>query len=1283
MDIEKIPSLIGRPYSLAVQDTPQRKDYQRFLLENTISFMATVSVASVIKVMEDLKKSDEPDLSKINAIIDMDRMALGTWCRILRETVDKVLAKEDKSKLFIPEICNFYATKSKSEKVVNELVSIRNKDAHGNPIPEDKLKQELDKRQVMLEQVMAELKFLENYQLLVIESFDVSEQGSVYNAREYSGDGYTAIEITTNASLPLHTPILYKDEKFLNLSPLCTYAKIDEQEEMHIAIFSKTLNREGTVAEYLNIGGHSSINIKEHDAQKGLTYSDKFATMRDIFSDPSNEPVANVELTGSLKISDKSLKIGEQGQIVCEIHNLKKSTDLENLALVLDLPDSFELELEDGSNANLDNETKTISLLYPEFSTGQKEVVTILFTPTTQGAFSVRPSILTANYWRKESDKDKDVSEGGGLSEVNIDIELAAIEIRDPNSKNEVCPIINASKKFTVLNEEKSQIEIGDKFLFELELTNIGLSSAYNIQVEIIFPKDIELVDGIETLTASLNPSESRTFKYTLRTQKPGSYNIIVCDVRYYDIDKQKYITQLNDDYRVLVMSNIAKEFQYLVEASYDDLFLNEDEKYNIEKQIANSPVLIEQMKTEARFNAIISIIRNMIKTKGQNKEIVITEKVYTEEKRNLKVRNKYSKKQIEEPRKLISFSIEENPFFAINISDSSAIEFWAYPSLASRIYGKYISSDSFIFSDTNYELTDMLNYNDIEFLECDGKQKLGRALFSTWIDKSIDSLIKTQLRMFSFAKIVADNYGLTVASDCSHCECWINTPVEFSTNAGLSESKIWFIRNNAKSGNSVNFRVAFKITAELKKSAFFKAAAEKIKGFSFLKTGPRGGTEEAAYNTGTWHLTDRATQYISIEVTQKEDFEDVLIRIEELWSLLIKTHSHSLLEVNGFEKCTNIERLRNYYQELFDAGIASKWNPKYKWIELYSYKDFLPHQSKSIDSLGCISLKGKQLQFTIKTYANIDISSEELAVLELTSDFYNRGIVRHNLINMKQDSEDIERNEFIIDTFLKFVKTAKQNYEIGKLFVIPDVLFEEYFMGYCRAQSGVPALVKEIYKNNGSLSISESTKFDVDRKEINKTINRFKDHITKYNMSSFLMIAGTKNDMHISINESDKTKVDKIIEEQPELDFCEAGDPAKVREYVTTLKQCHPVLAEASTSPYWCDRKFPYTICGCKVNCGIAVVKKTCSIHIEFFDVDKVHEELIKILEECISTSSIEGVFYTPSGKKSQNMKLSIPTVDHDDYSLFSDESKVNDVINRFNTFLTESELILKKYAK
>ena len=61
MNLEKMPSLIGRPYSLAIKETPQRKDFQRFLLENTISFMATVSVASVLDVMENLKQADEPD----------------------------------------------------------------------------------------------------------------------------------------------------------------------------------------------------------------------------------------------------------------------------------------------------------------------------------------------------------------------------------------------------------------------------------------------------------------------------------------------------------------------------------------------------------------------------------------------------------------------------------------------------------------------------------------------------------------------------------------------------------------------------------------------------------------------------------------------------------------------------------------------------------------------------------------------------------------------------------------------------------------------------------------------------------------------------------------------------------------------------------------------------------------------------------------------------------------------------------------------------------------------
>ena len=156
----ELPSPIARPFLLAQKLGDQRKDLQRFCLENLVSFLATVAVSDLLDYFQELRDSETPDVEKIETIkniesltrIDLEQMALGKWVELLRATTSE--SKAFLKKLKIPELIEFYNApkekKTPAAVLVDKLVTKRNNDAHGSPIAADKLSNELDERGKML-----------------------------------------------------------------------------------------------------------------------------------------------------------------------------------------------------------------------------------------------------------------------------------------------------------------------------------------------------------------------------------------------------------------------------------------------------------------------------------------------------------------------------------------------------------------------------------------------------------------------------------------------------------------------------------------------------------------------------------------------------------------------------------------------------------------------------------------------------------------------------------------------------------------------------------------------------------------------------------------------------------------------------------------------------------------------------------------------------------------------------------------------------------------------------
>ena len=118
-------------------------------------------------------------------------MSLGKWVMMLRETTKALQALQDlNAASTIPELVEFYHGKKGKEnaKLIDKLVSIRNDDAHGNPIPEEKLKAELDSRQKLIDSLLEELTFLKNYQLILPETLSASIASIILSSDRSRGE---------------------------------------------------------------------------------------------------------------------------------------------------------------------------------------------------------------------------------------------------------------------------------------------------------------------------------------------------------------------------------------------------------------------------------------------------------------------------------------------------------------------------------------------------------------------------------------------------------------------------------------------------------------------------------------------------------------------------------------------------------------------------------------------------------------------------------------------------------------------------------------------------------------------------------------------------------------------------------------------------------------------------------------------------------------------------------------------------------------------------------------
>lgn len=838
--IKKYPSIIARPYINALKKDAQWKDNQRYAFENLITVMASYAVSDLLKIYVDLRNpADDKDISDNDIeiieslknlenlkLIGLEQMSLGKWCAILRETT-KVLNNYPK-KCFIKELPKlFQPANNKLWQDINTLVKYRNDDAHGVPISDSVLEKTLNKRQEILDRILESCSFLGDYKMSFFDKLILESDSQKVSGWSFVNDGHESLMIDADVEPPMKEILLLDsgNKFYMKLRPLVVYAPIVSQDSKQLSLYSKQLDKDGNSMHYLGVDGAVDIIIDEFDEKHQQTLGERWKYLHEIYSE---ENILIPNLDGNISVSD-SIEVNEENSITLTLDN-NKSIDVFSIECNITFPDCFEIILDSDNNENIklkNSESNTYIISLEELPAEEVKKFEIKFQADIQGSVRIPSPHVDFKYFRTEADE-----ETGNLSDSDAMVNGASIQIYDPKSPDRMIPVINVNRHYLNNNGENiNNIEIGKDFIYELLITNIGMGAARDLSVEVVFPENLELVDGVDNLVINLNPSETRSFRYLATTRMPGQYKINLRDLSYKDFDGRKYISSFSDDYSIIVKSNIEKQFEFELTDAISDFTIDDNEKARLnlrKKELSeiyknNDDYNIEKWFENALFDASIKNIRKLITSTAKKRGFSITEKIIKDTKKQSKLNNGIA-------RKSLIFSIKDIPFFGIDITNTDNIIFH---SLDSRIIdGIYDFDYKVLFACgaiSGYTLPLSLKYEPMLWSD-----ELDINWFKKWINICITALDKEHLPILKVKKEV-EKYldmklpyknGMYFLSLNSDCRCKFESLLERENDLypqpkkPFSTEQIAFRETGIMGINLINYRGELLLGVEGLKSA-------------------------------------------------------------------------------------------------------------------------------------------------------------------------------------------------------------------------------------------------------------------------------------------------------------------------------------------------------------------------------------------------------------------------------------------------------------------------------
>jgi len=634
IELKNLPSLIAIPYSETLKrDSIQRKDFQRITLENALSLNAVISLANYYEQNrpseDDNKKEKFPELKNF----DLGQISVGTWNMFSRETT-RAMGTIPKA-LFLNNIYDMYHGNLAKEwdNLSGTLISIRNKDAHGELIPADKLGAELDKRQEILDKFVSMLDFYKDYKLIVPTSTTLENGKVVYNCRDFSGLLDSAISINNSKDdLELMRVYLYnsKSNRALCLNPMLVAHPIStENKEVKLFLYSKTSNKKLGNLHYLSLDSSRDFTFDNTeligDYLTAAQICEEFQSFRIYTEDPSLHDQKKPVLAINRKLSNDFISNNEILEIQLLIKNEGDAT-AENVKITMNYPhDNFEICNKDGEKMNL---KKGIGELFEDelsIDSGQSYELKLYFSPKDSGQYEFPEIIVNYEYTDFQGNLVKPKTEKDGTT---INIETGAslyCTVYDPADPFSLAPVININMHVDFGLDEKGNKRIfayiGETIPLTITITNQGLGVAKDVDFTVFVPDGI-LIDQTNTnWKGNINPLQEVSKTFDMKLIIPGIHSISIRDVVFKNQDNIQYKTN-GGVLNFLVRNNPEVQYRQLMQQVWADLEIDDEEldemKYLSKKygKILDDSVK-KAIETDEKMKVIKSIIANIATSKG------------------------------------------------------------------------------------------------------------------------------------------------------------------------------------------------------------------------------------------------------------------------------------------------------------------------------------------------------------------------------------------------------------------------------------------------------------------------------------------------------------------------------------------------------------------------------------------------------------------------------------------------------------------------------------------
>lgn len=1151
--IKQYPSLVARPY-LLIKDDLQRKDMQRFWFENTISFLAVLSAAQLVHFYKELKSKEvksEKDLETLKLLqehksltmVGLEHMALGKWVMMLRETTR--FLQELNAATTIPELVEFYHGNNgkNNAKIIDKLVSIRNDDAHGNPIPEDKLNAELDKRQKLIDSLLEELDFLKNYQLILPEKLEIEGSKQFYICKHFIGASIVNTKESFDFPPQLSDVMLInstKKDARLSLNPLLLYLGIQDEENNFLGIFSKYASKDGVEAKYLNLDGSATIDLVNFGQDQDLDLIVQRQSYNEIYSDPES---FQVNLDIAMKLEESIIDIKKESIFSLLIEN-KKSTNIEDMRVVLNIPKNIDiLEFPENDSYKISKTDSQLILEFDNFEDNDRiKIEPIKFVVSEQGSYTFDGGQVLYSYYRTLADSESDQ-----ITEEDIQYEGETVEARDKNSRDKMIPVININKGFVDVNGEAIQsVKIGEDFVFRVHVSNIGFSSAKDVMIDLVFPDNINLKQGKETIKlGQLNPFEERTFKYVLTSHAPDIYSISMQNVLYSDSQKVRYSTRCADDHFIIVRSDLVKEFVYDVRDHIDDLYIDDEEKANISSMIEELDTSIDvnayDIYKEAETEAVIKTIRDLVEKVATKKDLNVIEKVYEEGKRDSKITGT-------NPRKFLVYSSKEMPFFAINLTKGYEPEFFALKTNIDKRFDR-VSTKQSVVSSGSYTLDHCIDFSDIKY-----DLKYGKNFFNQWLNIVLSRFDKEYITWYLLTKKFENIYGGPMAYiSGSHSRYHGDKP---SNESGVTSHHSLIDRDYSQI-----FYTVFEANPTPNYKQVIGNYLKQSREFVFL-AGTSAKTRKRIYDDQqlAYYLqlsdTSRVSKFIALKQNIKDDnaLRVTMEKTKELWEHLCLSHSLDLFDSDEFKDQKYIEEMKEFSFSLFEHGFALRQNTKNNdMLDIYPLKYFKPHTATEQDCIGFIKKNYSSWQIFLDFFED-KVDDSLIQNLSLVSTTNAADKVRW----IKSDIQTIEQ----LDIITKAVLGQAEYYKPNKLAIWPKELQKDMLLNHGQTDTGFFIVLKNILagKNKYTAIMEEFKSLNI-YKDLDRTLRVSEIFEKDAGYEAPLQILGADEEKVIAINPMLESTVQSLYEYDSTFSYLEEG-AALYRIYSQQIAKSYEPMA-------------------------------------------------------------------------------------------------------------------------